>query len=225
MEIEKEFYSIIEAARKFKFEEFDLIFLGAFENLPIYTFVTGLNFEYERFVDEDKDGQPIFKIVGNKIFYTGYLELLKTDLKQVYAEKAVNLEIYKLISDVNQINEWAMLDPFESLIIESLSRLYVKGSDLEKIIDSDDVKESEFVNSNLEKIGRRELQHEIMLAVIASLNYDPLKIPDGGKSKIKEACLTRLRIFTLSGFDHAWKDGLAKNLFKMENHDKYSSNL
>ena len=50
MEIEKEFYSIIEAARKFKFEEFDLIFLGAFENLPIYTFVTGLNFEYERFV-------------------------------------------------------------------------------------------------------------------------------------------------------------------------------
>lgn len=223
MEIEKEFYSILEAARKFKFEEFDLIFLGAFENLPIYTFVTGLNFEYERFVDEDEDGQPIFKIVGNKIFYTGYLELLKSDLEQVYAQKAVNLKIYRLFSDVNQINVWAMLSPFEPLIIESLSRLYVKGSDLEKIIDSDDVKESEFVNSNLEKIGRRDVQHEIILAVIASLKYNPLKIPTGGKSIIKEACLTRPRIFTLSGFEHAWKEGCNKSLFKLENSDKYSN--
>jgi hypothetical protein len=223
MELEKEFYSITEAARKFKFEEFDIIFLGAFEDLSIYTYVTGLNFEYERFVDEDNDGRPIFKFDGNKIFYTGYLELIDSDLKQVYAEKAVNLKIYKLISDVNQINEWAILDPFDPLIIESLSRLYVKASDIENIINSDNVNESELVNSNSEKIGRRELQHEVILAIIASLNYDPFKIPDGGKSKIKGACLTRTRIFTLSGFDHAWKEGLSKKLFKLENSEKYSN--
>ena len=222
MELEKEFYSITEATRKFKFEEFDFIFLGAFENLSIYTFVTALNFDYERFVDEDEDGRPIFEFYGNKIFYTGYLKLCCSDLSQVYSEKGVNLKIYRLHSDVNPINEWVVLNHLAPLIIEDLSRLYVKASDIENLINSHDVNESELVNSKSEKMSRREMQHEVISAVIASLNYDPLKIPDGGKSKIKAACLTRLRLFTLSSFEHAWKVGRSKNMFKLENSDKYS---
>jgi hypothetical protein len=223
VDLDKEYYSIIEASKKFKFDEFDLIYLGAFQGLPIYTYVSAIYVEYEKFIDEDEDKRPIFQFDGNKLIYNGYLQLLDFDLKTVYAEKAVNLKIYRFISDVNQINEWVTLDPFDPLIIESLSRLYVKASDIENIINSDDVNESELVNSNSEKIGRRKLQHEVILAIIASLNYDPFKIPDGGKSKIKLACLTRSRIFTSSGFDHAWKEGCSKGLFKLENSEKYSN--
>lgn len=74
---------------------------------------------------------------------------------------------------------------------------------------------------NLNKLfGRRQLQYEIILAVISALNFDPRAIPDGGKAKIKAACLTRTRLFTPEGFDHAWK--LGTSLFRMANHDKFS---
>lgn len=76
---------------------------------------------------------------------------------------------------------------------------------------------------NSEMIGRRAQQLEIILAVIAALGFEPMEIPDGGKAKIKNACLTRPRIFTSNGFDHAWKAGLEKNLFRLENADKYKS--
>lgn len=79
---------------------------------------------------------------------------------------------------------------------------------------------------NIEKsdsLGRREQQHEIILAVIAALEYESLQIPDGGKAKIKKSCLTRTKLFTDAGFEHAWKDGIKAGLFRSANHEKYSS--
>lgn len=75
-----------------------------------------------------------------------------------------------------------------------------------------------------EIVGRREQQYEIIFAVIAALDFDSMKIPDKGKSKIKKICLTRLRLFTDAGFEHAWKEGIAAGYFRMENHEKYSPN-
>lgn len=83
-----------------------------------------------------------------------------------------------------------------------------------------DVENSHMVSAT-ESIGRREIQHEIIMAVVVALGFDPLKIPDGGKAKIKAICLTRPRFFTPSSFDHAWKAGA--DLFKMANHEKFSS--
>lgn len=70
--------------------------------------------------------------------------------------------------------------------------------------------------------GRRKQQFEAILAVIAALEYDPLKIPNGGKAKVKTACLTRNAMFTDYGFDHAWKAALADDLVRMEKHDIYA---
>jgi hypothetical protein len=73
-----------------------------------------------------------------------------------------------------------------------------------------------------DELKRREYQHEVILAVIAALNFHPQQIPDGGKAKIRNACLTRPRIFTDASFDHAWKDGIRNQLFRLANHEKYS---
>lgn len=149
------------------------------------------------------------------------------DLQKVYAEKAVDLNIMRLISDENNVNEWVSLDPFESLKIKNLSRLYVKSIDMEKLKDINndtEVAVDNMSSTNDEKIGRREFQHEIISAIIVALNYPPLSIPDGGKAKIKNICLTRPRIFTPSSFDHAWKDGLANKFYRMANHSKFTRN-
>ena len=226
MELQKEYYSILEAAKKFNYEEFDFIYIGAFENFPVFIFVNGINFEYERFIDEDDNGQPIFEMVGNEVFYTGYLQLLEFYLKRIYAEKSVSVRMNKFISPVSNINEWAVLDPFEEIDINNLSRLYVRAEDVNKLKEKYQNNESDLkprvLNDYLEKIGRREQQLEIILAVITALNFEPLQIPDGGKAKIKVICLTRPKFFTDAAFDHAWKEGVAKGLFKLENSDKYS---
>lgn len=70
--------------------------------------------------------------------------------------------------------------------------------------------------------SRREQQHEIIMAVIAAMEFDPLNIPDGGKAKIKKACVTRPKVFTEASFDHAWKAGVSAGLFRLANHEKFS---
>ncbi len=76
---------------------------------------------------------------------------------------------------------------------------------------------------SVDKLGPRKQQLEIILAVIAALEFEPLQIPNGGKAKIKVICLTRPDVFTDSGFDHAWRVGLSAKLFKLGNHEKYSN--
>ncbi|MDG1096229.1 MAG: hypothetical protein P8N23_01200 [Methylophilaceae bacterium] len=147
---------------------------------------------------------------------------MEGDLKTVYSHKAVNVNVFRLISDRNKVNEWVLIDPFDPQVIKSLSRLYVKAEDIAKLDGGISVNKSELLNTNVEKIGRREIQHEVILAVISALNYQPLEIPDGGKSKIKAICLTRPKLFTDAAFDHAWKEGCSKGLFKMDNSEKYS---
>ena len=72
-------------------------------------------------------------------------------------------------------------------------------------------------------LGKREQQHQVILAVIDALNYQPLEIPTGGKTKIKEICLNRTRVFTDSAFDHAWKTGTSNGLFKLLESNKFLS--
>jgi len=72
--------------------------------------------------------------------------------------------------------------------------------------------------------SRREQQYEMILVVIDALAYQPLAIPTGGKSKIKGICLKRLKLFTDSSFDHAWKEGANKGLFKLLESEKFASN-
>jgi len=80
----------------------------------------------------------------------------------------------------------------------------------------------EILIDSQEKQSRREIQHEIILAVIAALNYEKMQIPDGGKAKIKKACLTRPGLFTDASFEHAWKAGVRKRYFRLANHEKFT---
>ncbi len=103
-------------------------------------------------------------------------------------------------------------------------RLYINADLLKewKAINRDNNALTKVSATDEESLGRREQQHEVILAVIAALKYDPLQIPDGGKAGIKKICLTRPRSFTASGFDHAWKAGVSAGLFKLANREKYS---
>lgn len=73
------------------------------------------------------------------------------------------------------------------------------------------------------QLSRRERQIEAILTAAAALDMDPMKIPDGGKAKIKEICLRRSELFTASGFDHAWKAACKAGKVRMLNDEKYKS--
>ncbi len=71
--------------------------------------------------------------------------------------------------------------------------------------------------------GRREKQIAKILQTAVLLKYDPLKIPDGGKSKIKTECLKQPDIFTNDSFDHAWKAAGKAGKVCMANKEKYTA--
>lgn len=72
--------------------------------------------------------------------------------------------------------------------------------------------------------GRRERQIAAICEVTKSLGYNPLKIPEGGKAKIKAKCLQlEGGLFTDSGFAHAWKAANKSEKIRMQDKEKFLS--
>lgn len=72
--------------------------------------------------------------------------------------------------------------------------------------------------------GKRNKQIEAICEVIKSLGYNPLKIPEGGKAKIKAKCLQlEGGLFTDAGFDHAWRAANKLEKISMQDKEKYLS--
>lgn len=71
--------------------------------------------------------------------------------------------------------------------------------------------------------GRRANQIAFILEFIQSKDWSAHDLPYAAKSEIKKYCIeSNQKLFTGSGFDHAWKDGLKSGHFKTQGHDKYS---
>ena len=121
------------------------------------------------------------------------------------------------------------IEPLGSKHIVNLDMLRIKRNDLKELADKIktgaksilDPPRRETATASPKKLGRRNQQLEAILATIAKLGFEPLKIPNGCKAKIKTCCLENKTLFTDAAFGHAWKAGLTKNLFKLENAQYY----
>ncbi len=70
--------------------------------------------------------------------------------------------------------------------------------------------------------SKLQKQQLAILAVIKQLEFDPMAVPDGKKSKIESVCVANYPLLfdSESGFNTAWKKG--RNLFKMAHHARYA---
>ena len=68
---------------------------------------------------------------------------------------------------------------------------------------------------------RMNLRVERIGEVIRSLEYDPMKIPRGGKATIQTECLKDAKLFTKSTFPKAWQEAKRRELLEVENVDAY----
>jgi len=77
-------------------------------------------------------------------------------------------------------------------------------------------------NSSQENINLIDQRAEKIVSTAKERFTNPLKIPDRGKSDIRNhLCSEGSKLFTKSTFDAAWKEARKKNLVKMQNHDDY----
>ena len=173
----------------------------------------------------DSNGELDLNMLEINCAYDNYRGLI---IRAVTAKRLNQVEAQNGLKmlHVNQLIDWAL----EKNIYINRELLGCKGKNNRNYIFPDinlksniplmeNEQEKEDVPINP---SRRDQQLQIMLVVITALDFDALQIPDGGKSKIKKVCLTQPRIFTHDSFDHAWKAGLKKNIFKLKNSDKYT---
>jgi hypothetical protein len=67
---------------------------------------------------------------------------------------------------------------------------------------------------------RREQQIKILLSVIADLGSEPMAVEP--KVKVREVCIEKhFKVFTPSGFDHAWKKASSRGLLQIKDKEKY----
>jgi hypothetical protein len=125
--------------------------------------------------------------------------------------------------------DYVFIEPLGSNHVVNLDMLGIKRNDLKELARKIktgersilDPPKREIAIANPQELGRRDQQLEAILATIAKLGFEPLKIPNGCKAKIKTCCLENKTLFTDAAFGHAWKIGLTKNLFKLENAQYY----
>lgn len=72
--------------------------------------------------------------------------------------------------------------------------------------------------------GRRDLQIQAILKVIAEMGFDPKRVPEGGKGEIESRCLENNKLFTRDAFKKAWQEARNRNLIEVEGIDKYRPN-
>lgn len=206
------FINLVKASKVLDIDLNELIRFGAFESLPIYIYAC-----YEEsffpFAETIQDS-------NSRLYLDGYFQIEEQDLKKMFASHKADSKIRVLTSESGEkfMAAWG-----EFVTVENFSMLYLNKIDLDNLNIGSTIIE-DVVTESL-SLGRRDVQLELILAVIKALNYNPLEIPNGGKSKIKKICLERNRIFTDAGFNHAWKKGLMDGLFRLENHGKYSSKI
>lgn len=152
-----------------------------------------------------------------------------TDLKTWMATYYPDQKPKFLFDEIERTTHAAInIETFQALqaerngLKEKLDKALIAHNDLQREIKAietnNDARDPDIDTS------RRAQQHEIILVVIAALEFTPLEIPDGGKARIKAVCLTRKSLFTDDGFKKAWQEGLNKGLFKLINSDKFSQN-
>jgi hypothetical protein len=181
---------------------------------------------------EDSDGRiwQLQEDYDNNEYQSGSRAQLD-DIKRYIAEKNISDEEAEKLLSQHKENRKQFLE--RRKVRPVLEHYYPAGGlpmdDSVLVIRTSALREFEELVSDstkdrtAEANGRRKQQHEIILAVIAALQYDAHQIPDGGKAKIRKACLTRLHWFTTDSFEHAWKAGLSSGLFRLANSEKYSS--
>ena len=83
---------------------------------------------------------------------------------------------------------------------------------------------TENINLDSSKKIKSDKQIEVILCEIEKLNFEPMAIPDGGKSLLRKKCKTAApKLFNAdSGFDSAWKKALNKKKLRMANHDSFA---
>lgn len=111
-------------------------------------------------------------------------------------------------------------EELQVILIRLLSK---KISTLEKLLSSG---VSSVISRDKEKVARRDRQLNVIVEQIKNLEYESFSIPFGGKAKILDDCLRHSpKLFTKSGFNHAWNEGLKRGMFRMIDHEKYSKGM
>lgn len=96
---------------------------------------------------------------------------------------------------------------------------------IEKTIANNNSKPPRYLYNT--KSERRESQIKVILKFIKHLKYEPLSIPDGGRSELRKLSMAhssaeKLNLFSKNSFDNAWEHGVDNWIFRMKNHDVFA---
>jgi hypothetical protein len=143
----------------------------------------------------------------HSFYFKLYSEKRTLEKDKQAAKEKDNLDDHRLVqiqSMLDFVNELLSIDGLEELAQQSGSVENPEPSDRDAM--------------PFNKIERKLL---FIKAVVCALDYEPLAIPTGGKTKIKAACLKATGLFTESVFEHAWKEARRRDLVKLRDNDKY----
>lgn len=148
---------------------------------------------------------------------------IKAEPGSEYANKALDLlaQAFSLMQDPQPYRDEQYSDYEEALRDSWDHPLYLYGW-ASAVAPNFDFLQKEDV-SPPRPVSRRDAQLEHIRHEIERAGYEPMAIPRGGKARIRKNCLNHPDVFTDSGFDHAWRKGVAYGLFKMRDAEKYSA--
>jgi hypothetical protein len=113
----------------------------------------------------------------------------------------------------------------ESSSQEVTERIKIKKDEFKKWLDFSCIPLPRFWYEEGDNHGRQATQIKYILELIEK-EYPgkSLKIPNGGKARLKEICIRKNpSLFTASGFDHAWKAARKLEVIESEDHNIYTS--
>jgi hypothetical protein len=150
---------------------------------------------------------------GEKIVdYYGWL----VPLPRFYAELIANGSCYvNMLTNFQEDAVFVLFQDVSKSMRITKDNLFITGETLNYLagIESSDTK----------KNSRRGDQLSLIEKYIKQKGWPAHTLPYSAKSEIEKYCIeSNPKLFTESGFYHAWKEGVKRGLFRTKDHDKYS---
>lgn len=145
------------------------------------------------------------------IDYYGWL----TPFPRFYAELVTNgRSNVNMLSNFQEDAVFTLIEGVSKGITITKDNLFINGETLNYL--------SGFEQGSNKK-GRRESQITFIQDFIKQQEWVPHDLPTGAKAATKAHCdSNNPRLFAENSFDHAWKEGVKRGLFRLHDHHKYS---
>jgi len=168
----------------------------------------------------------LIKTLDNAVLSLWNLYVKRSDIEKIYCSVYDEYQFpWPLVFEPLRNDEWALFPDVVPVGVKQIQviQTYIPIPDTTMPVVLEDANTVSQISEHPTPCKRRIKQIDYICKTTINLGFNPMDIPITSKAIIKAECLKNRRLFSASGFDHAWKKASNQKIISIQNKEKFQS--